>query len=152
MLKKGKKAPAFTGINQDGEPVSLKDYLGKTVVLFFYPKDNTPGCTEQACNLRDNYAALQKKGLVLLGISVDTAKKHTNFISKYDLPFPLIADTEKKIVEQYEVWGEKTFWGKKYMGIFRTTFIINADGKIEHIIDEVDTANHAEQILTLLKK
>jgi len=147
MLQVGDAAPDFNIPDQSGQRVTLKEFFGKKVALYFYPKDNTPGCTEQACNLRDNIAALTKAGVVVLGVSVDSAKKHQNFIRKYSLPFPLLADTEHQLVDAYKVWGEKTFWGKKYMGTFRVTFLINEAGIIEHIIDKVDTADHAAQIL-----
>lgn len=130
-------------------PVSLKQYLGKKLIVFFYPKDNTPGCTAEACNLRDNYKILQKAGFELIGISVDDVKSHQKFIQKFDLPFPLIADTEQKIVNQFGVWVEKNMYGRKYMGTARKTFIIDEKGKIEHIIEKVDTKNHSQQILEL---
>ncbi len=148
-LKEGVKAPDFSVSDQDGNTVSLKDFKGQKVALFFYPKDNTPTCTEQACNMRDNISMLQKKGIVVLGVSVDSARKHKNFEKKFSLPFPLLADTEKQMVEDYDVWGEKTLWGRKYMGIYRTTFLINEQGKIDHIIDKVDAQNHAQQIVDL---
>ncbi len=147
-LKKGSKAPAFTVKDQDGNEVSLKDFSGKKVALYFYPKDNTPTCTEQACNLRDNFSALKKKGIVVLGVSADTEKKHKNFETKFSLPFPLLADVDHKIIEAYGVWGEKTLFGRKYMGILRTTFLINEQGKIDHIIDDVKAKDHSAQILS----
>lgn len=147
MLTTGSPAPDFTVPDQSGNLVSLKDFKGKKVALYFYPKDNTPGCTDQACNLRDNISTLQKAGIVVLGVSVDSEKKHQNFIKKFDLNFPLLADTEHQLVDAYQVWGEKTFWGKKYMGTFRVTFLINEKGIIEHIIDKVETTDHAAQIL-----
>ncbi len=145
----GSKAPAFKGIDQNEMPVSLKQFLGKKLIVFFYPKDNTPGCTAEACNLRDNYKILQKAGFELIGISVDDVKSHQKFIQKFDLPFPLIADTEQKIVNQFGVWVEKNMYGRKYMGTARKTFIIDENGKIEHIIEKVDTKNHSQQILEL---
>jgi len=148
MLTAGSKAPDFSVPDQNGHTVSLKDFKGKKLVLYFYPKDNTPGCTEQACNIRDNYSALKKKGIHILGVSVDSVKKHKNFETKFELPFPLLADTEHQLVDAYGVWGEKMLWGRKYMGIFRTSFLINGNGIIEHVIDKVDTKAHAEQILT----
>lgn len=151
MLKKGSKAPAFNGIDQDGNLVSLKNYSGKKLILFFYPKDNTPTCTVEACNLRDNYSVLIKKGFSILGVSADSVKSHTNFISKNNLPFSLISDKDNKIIKAYKVWGEKMMYGKTYEGILRTTFVINELGKIELVIDKVDSKNHAEQILELLK-
>src|SRR6476661_2550790 len=123
-LKKGSKAPDFTVSDQDGNNVSLSDYKGKKVALFFYPKDNTPTCTEEACNLRDNISLLKKKGIAVLGISIDSVKKHKNFEKKFSLPFPLLADVDKKIVESYGVWAEKKLFGVTYMGILRTTFLI----------------------------
>jgi thioredoxin-dependent peroxiredoxin len=151
MLQIKKKAPAFNAIDQDGNAISLKQFIGQKVVLYFYPKDDTPGCTAQACNLRDNIEALKKLGIVVLGVSVDDSKKHTKFITKYDLPFTLIADIDKVIVEKYEVWGEKKFMGRAYMGTNRVTFLINEKGKIDHIIDKVDTKEHKAQILELWK-
>src|SRR5690606_9804441 len=123
-LKPGDKAPAFSGIDQNGQKVSLKDYKGKKIILYFYPKDNTPGCTAQACNLRDNYELLQKKGFEIIGISIDNEKSHKKFEEKYNLPFTLIADVDKKIVNDYGVFGEKKFMGRQYMGTLRTTFVI----------------------------
>lgn len=146
-LQVGDKAPAFSGKDQDGKTIKLSDFKGKKVVLYFYPKDNTEGCTKQACNLRDNYKALQKAGYVVLGVSTDDEKSHTKFIKKFDLPFPLIADTDRKIHEQYGTWGEKQMYGKTYMGTYRTTFIIDEKGKIEEIIEKVKTAEHTAQIL-----
>ena len=131
------------------QPFKLSDYRGKTVILYFYPKDSTSGCTAQACNLRDNYSELRKAGYEVIGVSVDNEKSHQKFIEKNNLPFPLIADTDKKLVEQFGVWGEKSMYGRKYMGTFRTTFIINEEGVIERIITpkEVKTKDHAAQIL-----
>lgn len=146
-LQSGDKAPDFKIPDQDGQIRSLKDYKGKKLVLFFYPKDNTSGCTKEACNLRDNHAQLKKAGYEVVGISTDSPKSHTGFIAKHDLPFTLLADTEKSMVEAYDVYGDKMLYGKKYKGIFRTTFLIDAKGVIEEVISEVDTENHAEQIL-----
>ena len=146
-LKIGDKAPDFTSVDQDGKSISLSDFKGKKVVLYFYPKDNTPGCTEQACNLRDNEALFKTKGYTILGVSVDSEKKHQNFIKKYDLPFPLIADTDMKVVNAYGVWAEKSMYGKKFMGILRTTFIIDEKGVITDIIEKVKTKEHTAQIL-----
>ncbi len=146
-LNEGDKAPDFKVNNQKGEPVSLKDYKGKKVVLYFYPKDDTPGCTKEACNLRDNYDTLLKQGYAILGVSPDKEAKHQKFIDKYDLPFDLLADTEKEIAEAYGVWVEKNMYGRKYMGIARTTFVIDEKGVISEIIKKVDTKAHAEQIL-----
>ena len=130
--------------------ISLKDYQGKKLVLFFYPKDNTPGCTKEACNLRDNYKALTDKGIQILGVSVDDEKSHQKFITKFDLPFPLLADTDHKVVEAFGVWGEKSMYGRKYMGTHRTTYIIGEDGTIEHVIAKVKTGDHTQQILDLI--
>ncbi|WP_028982206.1 thioredoxin-dependent thiol peroxidase [Sporocytophaga myxococcoides] len=146
-LNTGDKAPLFEGKDQDGKVVKLSDYKGKKVVLYFYPKDDTPGCTAQACNLRDNYEALLKANYVVLGVSSDDEKSHQKFIKKYNLPFTLIADPDKIINEQYGVWQEKTNFGKTYMGTVRTTFIIDENGVIEEIITKVTTENHTEQIL-----
>ena len=146
-LQIGDIAPDFEVKNQHGEPVKLSDFRGRKVVLYFYPKDDTPGCTAQACNLRDNYSKLLKQGYQVLGVSVDNEKKHQKFITKYELPFPLLADTEHEIVDKYGVWQEKSMFGRKYMGIMRYTFVIDEEGKIEDIITKVDTKNHADQIL-----
>lgn len=146
-LKEGSKAPTFEGVDQNGKSISLTDFKGKKVILYFYPKDDTPGCTAQACNLRDNYQDLIKKGFQVIGISTDSVKSHKKFEDKYELPFPLIADEEKKIVEQYGVWGEKKFMGKSYMGTNRTTFLINEEGNIKKIIDKPDTKNQTQQVL-----
>jgi peroxiredoxin Q/BCP len=146
-LKVGDAAPDFAVNDQNSEPVKLSDLKGKKVVLYFYPKDNTPGCTAEACNLRDNYEALQKKGYVVLGVSKDSEKSHQKFIEKYDLPFSLLADTELDIHEKYGTWVEKSMYGKKYMGTARSTFLIDEEGKIEEIIEKVKTKDHAAQIL-----
>lgn len=146
-LNIGDKAPAFEGIDQNEKPIKLSDFAGKKVVLYFYPKDNTPGCTAQACNLRDNHQALIDAGYAVIGISSDSAKKHQNFISKFDLPFPLIADEDKSIHEAFGTWVEKSMYGRKYMGTARTTFIINEEGVIEDIIEKVKTKEHTAQIL-----
>ncbi|MCL4171408.1 UNVERIFIED_CONTAM: hypothetical protein GTU68_054368 [Idotea baltica] len=146
-LTEGDKAPDFTGLNENGESVSLSDFKGQNLVLFFYPKDNTPTCTEEACNLRDNYGLLKKKGYGILGVSADSQRKHQNFIKKFDLPFPLLADVDQTILNAYGVWGEKQMFGKKYMGIFRTTFVIDAEGNIAKIIRKVQAKNHTSQIL-----
>ncbi len=148
-LQVGDKAPDILGINQDGNEIKLSDFAGKKVVLYFYPKDNTSGCTAQACNLRDNYDALRKAGYEIIGVSTDSAKSHLGFIAKQNLPFNLIADTETTLSQLFGTWGEKSMYGRKYMGMFRTTFIINEEGIIEKIISpkEVKTKNHAEQIL-----
>lgn len=145
----GDKAPEILGINEKGEEIRLSNYKGKKLVLYFYPKDSTSGCTAQACNLRDNYNTLRQAGYEVVGVSVDSEKSHQKFIEKNSLPFPLIADTDKKLVEQFGVWGEKSMYGRKYMGTFRTTFIINEEGIVERIIGpkEVKTKDHAAQIL-----
>ena len=152
MLQAGTKAPDFTVNDQNGQPISLHDYLGKKVVLYFYPKDDTPGCTAQACNLRDNISALQQQGIQVLGISTDSEKSHKKFEEKFTLPFPLLADTDKKIVAAYEIRGEKKFMGRTYMGTHRVTFIIDETGHIAHVIEKVDTKNHTAQILDLLNQ
>lgn len=149
-LKAGDKAPSFTATDQDGHKVSLEDYRGRRLILYFYPKDDTPGCTAEACNLRDNYDLLREKGFEVLGVSVDNGKSHKKFEQKYGLPFRLVADDDKKVVNDYGVFGEKKFMGKKYMGTYRTTFVINGDGIIEKIIDKPDTKNHARQVLDAL--
>lgn len=145
----GDKAPEILGINEKGEEIRLSNYKGKKLVLYFYPKDSTSGCIAQACNLRDNYDTLRQAGYEVVGVSVDSEKSHQKFIEKNSLPFPLIADTDKKLVEQFGVWGEKSMYGRKYMGTFRTTFIINEEGVVERIIGpkEVKTKDHAAQIL-----
>ncbi len=150
-LKEGDKAPEFTAKDQNGKTVSLHDYHGKTVVLYFYPKDDTPGCTAEACDFRDNYEYLQSQGYEVIGVSTDDEKSHKKFESKYSLPFTLIADHDQKIVNNYGVWVEKNMYGKKYMGTQRTTFIIDANGVISHIITKVDTKNSSQQVLDLLK-
>jgi len=147
-LKAGDKAPAIKSKDQDGNEITLAQFKGKKVVLYFYPKDDTPGCTREACSFRDNYAKLKKKGYVILGVSTDSEKSHQKFIKKFELPFPLISDEDKKVVEDYGVWGLKKFMGREYMGINRTTFVINEKGVIERVIDKVDTEEAAEQILT----
>ena len=146
-LQIGDKAPAFSGVNQKGKKVSLADYSGKKLVLYFYPKDDTPGCTAQACNLTENHRALQKQGYAVLGVSPDTEKKHLKFIEKYNLTFDLLADTEKETIQVYGVWVEKSMYGKQYMGVARTTFIIDEEGNIADIIEEVKTKDHTAQIL-----
>ncbi|SEW15461.1 peroxiredoxin Q/BCP [Chitinophaga sp. YR573] len=148
-LKEGDKAPVFKGKDQSGKELTLSDLKGKKVILYFYPKDMTPGCTAQACNLRDNYDALLKKGYAVVGVSVDGEKSHQKFAEKYDLPFPLLADDNKEIVTQYGVFGEKQMMGKTYDGVYRTTFLINENGVIDKIIKKPDTKNHTEQILSL---
>ena len=151
-LKERMKAPSFEGTDHDGKTVRLSDLAGKKVILYFYPKDNTPGCTAEACNLRDNHSDLIKKGFAVIGVSADSEKSHKGFSDKYSLPFPLIADTSRKILNDYGVYGEKKLYGKTFMGIQRTTFIINESGIIEKIISKVDTKNHTEQILKLYEQ
>jgi len=148
-LQVGDKAPAVLGVNQDGIEIKLADYAGKKVVLYFYPKDNTPGCTAQACSLRDNFDDLRKAGYEVIGVSTDSASSHQKFITKQSLPFPLIADTDKKLSEVFGTWGEKSMYGKQYMGTFRTTFLLDETGTITRIIlpKEVNTKEHAAQIL-----
>lgn len=146
-LKEGDKAPFFKGLNQDGKEISLEDFKGKKIVLYFYPKDNTSGCTAEACSLNDNYDTLSSKGYEVIGVSPDSPGSHQKFIAKYNLSFNLIADTEKKILQDYGVWAEKSMYGRKYMGVLRTTFIINEEGIIEKVITKVDTKNAAAQIL-----
>jgi peroxiredoxin Q/BCP len=150
ILKQGDKAPAFTSKDQDGKTVSLSQFKGQKVVLYFYPKDSTPGCTAEACDFRDNYQGLKAKGIEVLGVSVDDEKSHQKFITKHSLPFTLLADTDKSIVEAYGVWGEKSMYGKTYMGTNRTTFIIDEEGTIAHIITKVDTKAPTAQVLDLL--
>ena len=149
QLKEGSKAPIFEGIDQSGKIVKLTDFTGKKLVLYFYPKDNTPGCTAESCNLRDNYDSLLKKGFSVVGVSPDSEKSHKGFAAKYSLPFPLIADTSLKILNDYGVWGEKKMYGKSYMGVLRTTFIIDEKGVIEKIVEKVETADHTEQIFKM---
>lgn len=146
-LEVGDKAPDFKVKNQNGEDVQLSDYQGKKVVLYFYPKDNTPGCTAEACNLRDNYSTFQSQGYEILGVSTDSEKSHQKFIEKQQLPFTLLADTEKEIHEKYGTWVEKQMYGRKYMGTARKTFVIDEEGKIADIIEKVKTKDHTAQIL-----
>ena len=146
-LKAGDKAPNFSGTDENGNKISLKDFKGKKLILFFYPRDNTPTCTVEACNLRDNYADLQAAGYALLGVSPDSAKKHTNFIKKHDLPFPLLADEDLAVTKAYEVWGPKKFMGKEFDGLHRTTFVIDEKGKIAEVIKKVKSKDHAAQIM-----
>ena len=147
MLKEGDKAPDFNAKDQDGNDVKLADRKGQRVVLYFYPKDDTPGCTKEACSFRDADDVYKNKGIRVLGVSTDNEKSHQKFISKFQLPFDLLADTDKKIVEAYGVWGEKSMYGRKYMGTFRKTFLIDGDGKIVKIFEKVDVAAHAEDVL-----
>ena len=146
-LKVGDKVPDFTVNNQDGDAVSLSDYKGKKLIVFFYPKASTPGCTAEACNLRDNYKELQKQGYELLGVSADSEKRQTNFRNKYEFPFPLLADEDKIVIKAFGVWGEKKFMGRTYDGIHRKTFLVDKNGIIERVIDKVKTKDHASQIL-----
>ena len=148
-LQKGDKAPDFNCPDENGNMISLSDYKDKKLVLYFYPKDNTPGCTTESCNLRDNYKAMLKAGYEVLGVSADTEKKHLNFIEKFDLPFHLLADVDKKVINGYGVWGLKKFMGREYDGIHRTTFVIDENGIIEEVIKKVKTKAHAEQILAV---
>ncbi len=149
-LKKGDKAPEFSGKNQDGKSVNLSDFKGKKVILYFYPKDNTPGCTAEACNLNDNYDELIMQGFEIIGVSPDNEQSHTKFISKYKLRFNLLADTEKSILKSYGAWGLKKMYGKEYEGVLRTTFIIDENGIISHVFNKVETKNHTSQILNEL--
>jgi peroxiredoxin Q/BCP len=146
-LKEGDKAPDFEGIDQDGNLHSLETYKGKKLALYIYPRDNTPSCTNQACNLRDNYQSMLANGYAVLGVSMDDAKSHRKFIDKFGLPFPLIADTDRKLIDAFDVWGEKKFMGKVYDGIHRTTFVIDEHGIIGRIIQKPKTKQHAEEIL-----
>jgi thioredoxin-dependent peroxiredoxin len=146
-LKAGDKAPDFKGKDQNGKQIGLSDFKGKKLVIYFYPKDNTPGCTAQACNLRDNYDVLLNKGFKVIGVSADDEKSHQKFIEKYELPFPLIADTEKNVIKAFGVWGPKKFMGKTYDGINRTTFIINENGVIDEVITDVKTKDHTAQLI-----
>ena len=146
-LKEGDKAPGFESTDQDGKKVKLSDFAGKKVVLYFYPKDDTPGCTAEACNLRDNYAQFTSKGYDILGVSSDSEKSHQKFIDKYELPFRLLADVDKSIHESYGTWVEKSMYGRKYMGTARVTFVIDENGVIEKIIEKVKTKDHTAQIL-----
>ena len=146
-LKVGDSAPEFSVNDQNGNLVKLSDFKGKKIVLYFYPKDNTPGCTAEACNLRDNYQALQEAGYEILGVSKDDEKSHLKFVDKFELPFTLLADIEKDIHEKYGTWIEKSMYGRKYMGTARVTFVIDEEGKIENIIEKVKTKDHTTQIL-----
>ena len=146
-LKAGDKAPDFKAKDQNGKIVSLKDFEGEKFILYFYPKDDTPTCTNEACNLRDNFSDLKKKGYTIIGVSADEEKKHLKFIKKYDLPFQLLADVDMKVIKAYDVWGTKQFMGKIYDGINRTTFVIDEKGEIEKVITDVKSKEHTEQIL-----
>jgi len=150
QLKEGDMAPAFTGTDQEGNSLTLSELRRKKVILYFYPRDNTPGCTAEACNLRDNYSELKKKGFEVIGVSADSEKSHQNFINKYELPFNLISDKDKDVLKVYGAWGMKKMYGKEYEGIIRKTFIIDDSGKIIKILEKVDTKDHTNQIITAL--
>ncbi len=150
-LIRGDKAPGFAGLNQSGDMISLDGFKGKKVILYFYPKDNTPGCTAESCNLNDNYQMWLSKGYEVVGVSPDSVASHKKFADKYQFGFNLIADTEKEILQAYGVWAEKSMYGKKYMGVVRTTFVISEDGIIEEIFDKVDTKNHTDQLTKVLE-
>lgn len=149
MIEIGDKVPDYLGTDENGNEIRVQDFAGKKLVLYFYPKDSTPGCTQEACNLRDNYEKMLTKGYAVVGVSVQDAKSHKKFIEKHQLPFPLIADTEMELNKAFGVWGEKSMFGKKYMGTLRTTFVINEEGIVEQVIKpkEIKVKNHAEQIL-----
>lgn len=149
-IKEGDKAPEFTAGDEAGNILSLSQFKGKKLILFFYPKDDTPGCTAENCNLRDNYAVLLEKGFAVVGVSPDSAKKHQGFKTKYGLPFPLIPDSDQQIMKMYGAWGEKQMYGRSYEGVLRTTFIINEEGVVEKVFEKVDTKNHTAQILKAL--
>jgi len=150
QLQEGDKAPNFSAETNGGGSVKLADYKGKNVILYFYPKDDTPGCTKEACAFRDHFAAFKQKGAVVLGVSVDPVKAHDKFVEKYKLPFTLLADVDKKIVEAYGVWGQKVFMGRKYLGVHRVTFLIGPDGKIKKIWPKVKPDEHAAEVLATL--
>ncbi len=151
-LKSGNKAPEFNSIDQNGAQIKLSDFKGKKLILYFYPKDNTSGCTAEACSLREGYENLVNLGYDVIGVSPDSEKSHQNFIKKYDLPFRLIADTNQEVASLYRVWGEKKMYGRSYMGILRTTFIIDEKGVIAHVISKVNTGDHVNQILEIVEK
>lgn len=151
MIKVGNKAPDFTTRDQNGDKVKLSDFKGQRVVLYFYPKDDTPGCTKEACSFRDADDVFKKEGIKVFGVSTDDEKSHQKFINKFSLPFDLLADTDKKIVEKYGVWGEKSMYGKKYMGTLRKTFLIDENGKIVKIFDKVNVSEHADEVLAAFK-
>lgn len=152
MIEEGKKAPAFSLKNQAGKSVKLSDFLGQHVVLYFYPKDDTPGCTTEACGFRDVHPKFEKSGAVVLGVSPDDESRHTKFIEKFSLPFELLADTEHEVAEKYGVWGEKNMYGRKYMGIIRATFLIDAKGKVAKVWPKVKPDGHAEEVLEALSQ
>ncbi len=151
-LKAGDKAPNFTSVNENGETISLSDFLGKKVILFFYPKDDSPGCTKEACSLRDNYRKLTKAGYTILGVSPDKYTKHKKFIDKYEFQYSLVADPEKEIINSYGLWGPKKFMGREVIGVYRTTFLIDEKGLIEHVFTKVKTKDHADQILEQIEQ
>jgi peroxiredoxin Q/BCP len=150
MLQEGSQAPDFTLPDENGSEVSLSQFRGKKVVLYFYPKDNTPGCTKEACSFRDNYDAILDKGAVVIGVSADSAKSHQNFKSKYELPFYLLSDPEKGTIQQYEAWGEKKMYGKSYEGVIRSTYVIDEEGRIARVFPKVKPAEHASEVLSVL--
>jgi len=149
-LEIGKKAPEFKGVDQNGNVISMDDFKGNNLILYFYPKDNTPGCTAESCDLRDNYEMWLSKGYKVVGVSPDSQQSHLKFIAKFDLPFPLISDTEKVIIKAYGAWGLKKMYGKEYEGLIRTTFVINENGVIEYIFSKVKTKEHSKQILEVI--
>ena len=150
-LKIGDKAPDFSGTDQNGKTINLSDFKGKKLAIYFYPKDNTPGCTVQACNIRDNYSSLMNNGIQVIGVSADSGISHQKFVDKFNLPFPLIADEDKKVIEAFGVWGPKKFMGKEYDGIHRTTFLIDESQTILGIIEKPKTKEHAEEILEIFQ-
>jgi peroxiredoxin Q/BCP len=150
MIKQGEFAPDFELLSDSGEMVRLSDFRGRTVVLYFYPKDDTPGCTKEACSFRDSYAPLQAAGVVVLGVSPDSTKSHTRFKTKFSLPFPLLADTDHKVAEAYGVWVEKSGYGRKYWGNARTTFVIDGEGRVKKVFEKVKPEGHAEEVLAAL--
>lgn len=150
-ISSGISAPDFTLLDENGEERKLSDYRGNPIVLYFYPKDDTPGCTKEACNFRDDYSAYQKAGITILGVSPDSPKQHANFKAKYDLPFTLLADSEHKVCELYGVWGLKKSYGREYEGVFRTTFLINAEGEIIKVFENVKPADHSAEVLQAFK-
>ncbi|GBD88132.1 putative peroxiredoxin bcp [bacterium BMS3Abin03] len=152
MVEEGKKAPAFILKDQDGKKVSLNDFKGKNVVLYFYPKDNTSGCTKEACNFRDEFPKFGKLKAVILGVSPDSVESHKNFAEKYNLPFTLLSDEKKKVLEKYGVWKEKNMYGRKYIGVERSTFIIDKNGKVQRIFRKVKVADHNKEVMEALKK
>lgn len=149
-LKIGDKVPSFSGTTHDGATFSSDSFLGQAYIVFFYPKANTPGCTAEACNLRDHYKELQDLGYQILGVSADTERQQKNFADKFDFPYPLLADTEKQAIEAFGVWGPKKFMGREYDGIHRMTFVVNAEGVVTHVIEKVKTKDHAAQLLEVL--